>query len=45
MAVLVFLLGLGGMYLSLVAMVEVEKSCNKEVESDWDNDSWETQRG
>jgi hypothetical protein len=45
MAVLVFLLGVGVIALALVAAVEFEKGLESEKETDWDNDSWETQRG
>ena len=44
MAALVFIIGLAAMYGTLVLMVEIEKAHEKE-ESDWDKDSWETQRG
>ena len=44
MALLVFLAGVAGMYGIFVLMVELEKAHEKE-EPDWDNESWETQRG
>jgi hypothetical protein len=44
MAALAFLVGLGSIYLTLVAAVSVER--RREVpEPEWDNDSWESQRG
>lgn len=45
MVALVFLLGLGVMYLALVAAVEFESDRPAEIENGWDNESWETQRG
>jgi hypothetical protein len=45
MAILVFLLGLCVIALALVAAVEFEKGLESGKETDWDNDSWETQRG
>ena len=45
MAALVFLAGVVGIYLTLVTLVETEKAIKKGEESNWDNDSWETQRG
>jgi hypothetical protein len=49
MELLVILLGLGAIYSALVlcvmAGIDHLEQAKEETDSDWDNESWETQRG